>query len=191
MSSQPPAPPPNDADNPAEDWAMPGDTTGSWEGDEARPARPARAPAPPPISPANPAEDWALPGDTTGSWEGEGVRPAGAAAPAPSVADSLKAPLVALWADPRSRPLVLLSAAGVIGVCALACFVLALAALANRPPDNPPPTSGTATAVASRPVTSSIGLSVSVAGTPAPSRWRASPVDCKWAGAPSPSIPCN
>lgn len=172
MSSQPPAPPPNDADNPAEDWAMPGDTTGSWEGDEARPARPARAPAPPPISPASPAspaEDWALPGDTTGSWEGEGVRPASATAPAPSVADSLKAPLVALWADPRSRPLVLLSAAGVIGVCALACFVLALAALANRPPDNPPPTSGTATAVASRPVTSSIGLSVSVAGTPAPS----------------------
>ena len=172
MSSQPPAPPPNDADNPAEDWAMPGDTTGSWEGDEARPARPARAPAPPPISPASPAspaEDWALPGDTTGSWEGEGVRPASATAPAPSVADSLKAPLVALWADPRSRPLVLLSAAGVIGVCALACFVLALAALANRPPDNQPPTSGTATAVASRPVTSSIGLSVSVAGTPAPS----------------------
>ncbi|MEO6061916.1 MAG: hypothetical protein ABIQ99_08265 [Thermoflexales bacterium] len=166
MSSQPPAPPPNDADKPTEDWAMPGDTTGSWEGDEARPAR---EPAPPLMSPAtNRAEDWALPGDTTGSWEGDGARPAGAPAPAPSMVDSVRAPLVALWADPRSRPLVLLSGAGVIGVCALACFVLALAALANRGPDTPPPLSGTATAVASRPVTSSISLSVSVAGTPAP-----------------------
>ena len=103
MSSQPPAPPPNDADSPAEDWALPGDTTGSWEGDSPRPAG------------------------------------APAAAPAPSVADTLKEPLVALWADPRSRPLVLLSGAGVIGVCALACFVLALAALTNRPPDTPLP----------------------------------------------------
>ena len=76
---------------------------------------------------------------------------------------------MALWADPRSRPLVLLSGAGVVGVCALACFVLALAALTNRGPETLPPPSGTATAVASRPVTSSIGLSVSVAGTPAPS----------------------
>lgn len=127
-------------------------------------------PAPPPLNDAS--EDWPLPGEGPGSWENEpGLGdPRGPVAKQSTFLDSVKAPFGALWADPRSRPLLLLSLAGVIGVCALACFVLALAVLSNtgRPTGEPQRPAG-ATAEATKPVTSSITLSLIVAGTPAPS----------------------
>lgn len=141
MSSQPPKPTPSD---PNADWPLPGDAeggseSGSWEHEDAEAAGPA---------PAGPA-------------------PADPDAPGDGPAEAVVGPLRALWSDPRSRPLLLLSLAAVGFVCVLACFVVALAVLSNRPAETSPRPAGGA-AEASRPVTSSISLSVLVAGTPAP-----------------------
>lgn len=122
-------------------------------------------PPPPPSGESN--EDWPLPGATKGAWEHEEDAAAGkasAAAPSPLL-EGIRAPLAALWSDPRSRPLLLLSAGLLVGVCALACLVIALAALSNRP-DQPRIVSGTPEAT--RAITNSISLNVIVAGTPAP-----------------------
>ncbi len=76
---------------------------------------------PPP--PPSDDEEWAPPDRRSGRWEGEG---------ATSTQHRAKGALGDLWADQRSRPLVLISGLAFLGIVGLACFILALVLLGDR-----------------------------------------------------------
>ena len=72
-------------------------------------------------------DDWQPEDLKTGKWETDEVKPAAKTTQAAgSMMGSLFGPL---WNDPRARPLFLISMFLLIGVCALACFVVALLAV--------------------------------------------------------------
>lgn len=72
-------------------------------------------------------DDWQPEDLKTGKWETDEVKPA---AKTSQVAGSMMGSLFGpLWNDPRARPLFLISMFLLIGVCALACFVVSLLAL--------------------------------------------------------------
>ncbi len=86
-------------------------------------------PQPPPPEP----DDWQPAEDLRGQWEDE---VAGRPRAGNRLADALR---TALWSDPRSRPLLLVSGFALLGICALSCFILVLALFAERDP-GPRPT---------------------------------------------------
>jgi len=74
-------------------------------------------------------DDWQPEDLKTGKWETDEVKPAAKTSQAAgSMLGSLFGPL---WNDPRARPLFLISMFLLIGVCALACFVVSLLALSG------------------------------------------------------------
>ncbi len=124
---------------------------------------------PPP--PQEPSDDWQAPAEKqpSGQWESAEIKPAAAQARAASnwlqpVIDALRVPFGALWDDPRSRPLILVSLLAVVGVCALACFILSVVLLTNPP--LPGPLNPTAATQATRPLT--VALVINVNNTPIP-----------------------
>jgi len=89
--------------------------------------------------PPNTDDDWAPADRQTGRWEGEDT--SSARTPSPFGPHGVlggtpraRTPggLSALWVDPRSRPLVLVSGLAVLGILGLACFILALVLLSDR-----------------------------------------------------------
>jgi hypothetical protein len=80
---------------------------------------------PPPNPNRDNDEDWEAPDTRAGRWEGD----------AASSGDGKKRSgnaLSGLWADPRSRPLLLISGLALLGIIGLACFILALVLLGDR-----------------------------------------------------------
>src|SRR5487761_2710601 len=99
---------------------------------------------PPPPPPQEPSDDWQAPAEETqpGQWESAEIKPAAAQTRAASnwiqpIAAALRGPFGALWDDPRSRPLILVSLLAVVGVCALSCFILSVVLLTNPPLPGP------------------------------------------------------
>ncbi|MCL4504993.1 MAG: hypothetical protein M1434_08990 [Chloroflexi bacterium] len=124
---------------------------------------------PPP--PQEPSDDWQAPAEETqpGQWESAEIKPAAKQTQAASnwlqpVADALRGPFGALWEDPRSRPLILVSLLAVVGVCALSCFILSVVLLTNPP--LPGPVNTSVVAQATQPLT--VSLVVNVNNTPIP-----------------------
>ena len=126
--------------------------------------------------PSEPGDDWQLPSQAgqeqpAGQWESEDIPPAAqqrqtVGSTLKPMGEALRGPLGALWDDPRSRPLLLISLAAAVGVCALACFILSVALLTNQPTPGPGPLPSTAAAEATKPFTTS--LVVQVNSTPIP-----------------------
>ncbi|MCX7940113.1 MAG: hypothetical protein N2545_11860, partial [Thermoflexales bacterium] len=73
-------------------------------------------------------EDWRPSRALPGSWEDGGDMQTRSANP-----------LLVAWNDPRTRPLLLVSAAALLGILALGCFILALVLLDDRASDREPP----------------------------------------------------
>lgn len=121
-----------------------------------------------PPQPEEPSEDWQIQSTSTnpGQWEGD-VKPVTQPAAfgggrLKPITDALGSTLGPLWNDPRARPLILVSLLAVVGVCALACFILSLVLLTNQPAPVPP--TPTLMVQATQPVTTV--LIVSVNNTP-------------------------
>ncbi len=78
----------------------------------------------------NQGDDWQAPDANTGKWEHDEITPAEKQRKkAGANASSLFGPL---WDDPRARPLLLISLLLLVGVCAVACFVVGLVLISER-----------------------------------------------------------
>lgn len=79
---------------------------------------------------SNPGDDWQSPDAKSGKWESDEITPAEKQRKkAGAGASSVFGPL---WDDPRARPLLLISLVLVVGVCAMACFVVGLVLISER-----------------------------------------------------------
>ena len=111
----------------------------------------------------NPGDDWQAPDAKTGKWETDEIKPA--EKQRKKVGSGASNVFGPLWDDPRARPLLLISLLLLVGVCALACFIVGLVLISER--DTLPGLFRTAPAgpTATPPL---ITYTVNVNGTPVP-----------------------
>ena len=113
-------------------------------------------------------------GAPSGAWEGEGTEraPRTAARPARAQRPVAAAPAAGLFANPATRPFLLLAGAGLIGLCALGCLLAGLLLYSSGGTDRvgglfrPSAADLAATQPAQRPVTDTVNVQVN--GTPVP-----------------------
>ncbi|HEY3343158.1 MAG TPA: hypothetical protein VGK81_14115, partial [Anaerolineae bacterium] len=128
------------------------------------------ASTPPP--PRDPSDDWRIPKSESpsGNWESDEVQPAARQRQTlgnmlQPVADTLRGPFGTLWDDPRGRSLILVSLVAMIGVCALACFIVAVVLVSNNN-SSTGPIDSTAIAEATKQI--SVSLVINANNTPIP-----------------------
>ena len=78
----------------------------------------------------NPGDDWQAPDAKTGKWETDEIKPA--EKQRKKVGSGASNVFGPLWDDPRARPLLLISLLLLVGVCALACFIVGLVLISER-----------------------------------------------------------